>query len=316
MRTRSAFRAALPPPGGTTRSGGLEAKGARYGIALAVDSQRTGYSQSANAFVGAPLVRPRTDPRRGSTYPDRMLHEFLHANRAELIRRCRAEVGRRSSPPVTPLELEHGVPRFLEQLVEELRYEHANPPPNDKPGSAEGRRTANLDGDEFFEQGYSVGEVVHGYGDVCQVITELAMEKNVSVTVREFRTFNRLLDNAIADAVSSFVGHRESSASDQGARELHQKLGTLAEEQRRLIEAALGALDAVKFGNVGLTGATGKLLEDSLQKLRVLIDRSLPEVRLATGMTKAALPIVDRRALEAGRRLSDQRFAAVRKLCG
>jgi len=255
-----------------------------------------------------------------------MLHEFLNANRAELIRRCRSKVGRRSSPPATPLELEHGVPRFLEQLVEELRHEHANPPleflrtvespSQDKPGSAEGKRTANLDGDELFEQGYSVGEVVHGYGDICQVITELAMEMNASVTVREFRTFNRLLDNAIADAVSSFVGHRETSASDQGARELHQKLGSVAEEQRKLIEAALGALDAVKFGNVGLTGATGTLLEDSLKKLRVLVDRSLPEVRLATGMAKAVLPIADRRAPEAGRRMSDQRFAAVRKLSG
>jgi hypothetical protein len=256
-----------------------------------------------------------------------MLHEFLSENRAELIRRCRAKVGRRASPLATPLELEHGVPRFLEQLVEELRQEHGNPPlqfvqrddapSQEKPGSAEGQRTARLDGDELFEQGYSVGEVVHGYGDVCQVITELALEMNASVTVREFRTFNRLLDNAIAHAVSSFVGHHhETSASDQEARDLHEKLGSLAEEQRKLIEAALGALDAVKSGNVGLTGPTGTLLEDSLKKLRVLVDRSLPEVRLATGLAKAALPSADRRASEAGRRMSDQRFAAVRKLSG
>src|SRR5688572_32751022 len=56
-----------------------------------------------------------------------MLHEFLSANRAELIRRCRSRVGARSSPPVTPLELEHGIPRFLEQLVDALRHEEANP---------------------------------------------------------------------------------------------------------------------------------------------------------------------------------------------
>lgn len=161
-----------------------------------------------------------------------------------------------------------------------------------------------------------MGEVVHGYGDVCQVITELAMEMNASVTVREFRTFNRLLDNAIAHAVSSFVGHHETSGVHQRASHLHEKLGLLAEEQRKLIEASLGALDAVKTGNVGLTGATGTLLEDSLKKLRVIVDRSLPEVRLATGMAKAALPLADRRASEAGRRMSDQRFAAVRKLSG
>jgi len=256
-----------------------------------------------------------------------MLHEFLSANRAELISRCRAKVGQRSSPPVTPLELEHGVPRFLEQLVEALRYDQANPPPQfngsssasssrHKSASAEGTRSAVSDGDELFEQGYSVGEVVHGYGDVCQVITELAIETNAAVTVREFRTFNRLLDNAIADAVSSYVRHRETSASNQGAHDLHQQLGSLADEQRKLLDTALGALDAVRFGNVGLMGATGTLLEDSLKKLRLLVDRSLPEVRLATGMTKAATPIPDRRKPQAGRRVSDTQFAALRKLSG
>jgi len=247
-----------------------------------------------------------------------MLHEFLSTNRAELIRRCRAKVGDRSSPPVTPLELEHGVPRFLEQLVEALRHEEANPESWSKanPASAESTRTANSDGDELFEQGYTVGQVVHGYGDVCQVITQLAIEMNASVTVREFRTFNRLLDNAIADAVSSFILHRPAPAKDEATRDLHQQLGSIAEQQRKLLDAALVALDAVKFGNVGLTGATGTILEESLKELRVLIDRSLPEVRLATGMTKAAIPMPDRRKRDAGRRQSDLQFAAVRKLSG
>jgi hypothetical protein len=255
-----------------------------------------------------------------------MLHEFLTTNRAELIRRCRSKVGERSSPPVTPLELEHGVPRFLEQLVEALRYQHANPKPElefnrsrppsarEKSASAEGKRTANSDGDELFRQGYNVSEVVHGYGDVCQVITGLVLEMNASVTVREFRTFNLLLDNAIADAVSSFVGHREASASAEGAHDLHHQLGSVAEEQRKLVNLALGALDAVRFGNVGLTGATATLLDDSLKKLRELIDRSLPEVRLSTGMTQGAIPSPDRRVQQAGRRVGDTQLTAVRKL--
>lgn len=218
-----------------------------------------------------------------------MLHEFLSANRAELIRRCKSKVGNRSSPPVTPPELEHGVPRFLEQLVEALRREEANPESlsNVMPALAESTRTANSDGDELFDQGYTVGEVVHGYGDVCQAITQLAIEMNAPITLREFRTFNRLLDNAIADAVSSFTLHREIGGKGDGADDLHQQLGSLAEQQRKLLDAALVALDAVKYGNVGLTGATASILEDSLKKLRLLVDRSLPEVRLATGMTEA-----------------------------
>jgi hypothetical protein len=245
-----------------------------------------------------------------------MLHEFLSTNRAELIRRCRSKVGGRSSPPVTPLELEHGVPRFLEQLVDALRHEEANPESlsRDKPALAESARTAHSDGEELFEQGYSVGEVVHGYGDVCQVITQLAIEMNAPVTLREFRTFNRLLDNAIADAVSSFISHQETPAKGDGAYELHQHLGSVAEKQRKLLDAALIALDAVKYGNVGLMGATGSILEESLKQLRVLIDKSLPEVRLATGMTKGVIPIPDRRVQQAGRRLGDAQFIGRRRL--
>jgi hypothetical protein len=95
---------------------------------------------------------------------------------------------------------------------------------------------------------------------------------------------------------------------------LHQHLGSVAEAQRKLLDAALVALDAVKYGNVGLMGATGSILEDSLKKLRVLIDRSLPEVRLATGMTNGVIPLADRRVKQAGRRLGDTPFPGVRKL--
>jgi len=224
-----------------------------------------------------------------------MLHDFLTSNRDELIRRCNGKVSRRAAPPVTSLGLQHGVPLFLEQLVEALRYEDANPPRKHDgifdtgltPGSAENSRTAALHGKALLELGYSVDQVVHGYGDVCQAITELARERDAPVTVDEFHTLNRLLDNAIADAVSSYGQYRDT-ASAQGAQEIHERMGTLAEAQRQLLDTALKALDAVKVGNIGLMGATGTLLEDSLMKLRDLIDKSLPEIRLSSGMTTSS----------------------------
>jgi hypothetical protein len=224
-----------------------------------------------------------------------VLHQFLTANREELIRRCRSKVSNRASPPVTSSELEYGVPLFLEQLVEALRGEQANSAAghtviyghwNTTPDAVESSRTAALHGEELLARGYTVDQVVHGYGDVCQAITELASEKNATVTVEEFHTFNRLLDNAIADAVSSYARHREASLGPNGEY-LHERMGTLAEEQRELLGTALKALQALKLGNIGLKGATGILLEESLVKLRDLIDRSLPEIRLATGMTTA-----------------------------
>lgn len=220
-----------------------------------------------------------------------MLHEFLSSNGDELIRRCREKVSQRPSPGVTCLELKHGVPVFLAQLVETLRHEQTNPAQHagisgftgKTPASVESR--AGLHGQELLQKGYTVDQVVHDYGDICQAITELAKVRNVPVTVDEFHTLNRLLDNAIADAVFSYGQHRDRSVNGLGAENLHQRLGTLADEQRALLDTALKALDALKVGNIGLMGATGTLLEDTLMKLRGLIDKSLPEIRLSSGMT-------------------------------
>jgi hypothetical protein len=228
-----------------------------------------------------------------------MLHEFLTSHKAELIRRCRSKVSQRSSPPVTRRELEHGIPLFLGQLVEALRFEEADPSskhhrnigfPKPTLVSIESGRTAALHGKELLDEGFTLDQVVHGYGDVCQAITELAQETRAPITVAEFHTFNRLLDNAIAEAVASYGRHRAESVSAEGAQDLHEKMGTLADEQRRLVDTALEALDALKVGNIGLMGATGSVLEDSLVQLRSTIDKSLPEIRLATGMTKPAKP--------------------------
>jgi len=230
-----------------------------------------------------------------------MLHEFLSANRDELIRRCREKVSARTAPLVTALELEHGVPLFLDQLVETLRREQATPPPPPKPGairvasirteaSAENSRAAAVHGRELLDKGYTVDQVVHDYGDICQAVTELAVQSEVLVSVEEFRTFNRLLDNAISDAVSSYGRHRDASISAQGERDQSEWRGTLGDEQRVLLDMAVKAFAALKVGNLGLRGATGTLLETTLTKLRDLVDKSLPEMRSSTGTTTPPKP--------------------------
>jgi hypothetical protein len=225
-----------------------------------------------------------------------MLHDFLSSNRQAIIDRCRGKLSKRASPPVTRAELEHGVPLFLEQLIDALRVEHASraaksqnvlvfSPPT--PASLENTRTAALHGKELLERGYTVEQVVYDYGDICQSLTELAKEKNATVTIDEFHTLNRLLDDAIADAVSAYGRYRDESISSDGNQALHERMGTLADEERMLLDTALKALDALKVGNIGVMGATGSVLEDSLRKLRDLIDKSLPEIRPSSG---TALP--------------------------
>ena len=222
-----------------------------------------------------------------------MLHEFLTANRAELIERCVLKVAGRPIPAMTNHELEHGIPQFLDQLIKTLRIEqmahparshHVSGPPGGGSLPSEIGTTAARHGVELFAHGFTVDQVVHDYGDLCQAITDLAFERAAPLEVDEFRTLNRCLDNAIAHAVSEFAGERQRLESERGARALDERLAILARELRGLIQTATVAVTAIKAGNVGLSGATGALLDRSLIGLRHVVDRSLADVRVAAGM--------------------------------
>ena len=214
-----------------------------------------------------------------------MLHEFVTSNRTELVARCRNKVARRLSPSESPLALDHGVPLFLQQLVETLRSEQSEPHPaavavEKSPAPTEIGRAATVHGAELLRLGYSVDQVVHNYGDVCQAVTELAGEHDERISTGEFHTLNRCLDNAIADAVTSFGRARQVLIEDQ-AETLKQRLSFYSVEHRRLVDIALQAYGVIKTGHVGVTGATGTLLFHTLEDLRSLADRTLPEIRQA-----------------------------------
>ena len=219
-----------------------------------------------------------------------MLHEFLTSNRQLLISRCREKVAKRFAPTETQATIDHGVPLFLQQLVETLRTEQdthirgvdAEP----TPAPTEIGRAAALHGAELLRRGFSIDQVVHDYGDVCQSVTALAVEQQIPISTDEFRTLNRCLDNAIADAVASF-GSARQTAIERQAETLHQRLVVFSAEHRRLIDIAIQSLTAVKTGNIGIGGATGTLLAHALEELRSLTDRTLPDIFLASPGTKA-----------------------------
>jgi hypothetical protein len=220
-----------------------------------------------------------------------MLHEFLSSNRQLLISRCRDKVAKRFEPTETAGTVDHGVPLFLQQLVETLREEQTTHirslDSEPTPAHTEIGRAAALHGAELLRRGFSVDQVVHDYGDVCQCVTALAVEQNVPISTDEFRTLNRCLDNAIADAVASFGSARQTSI-DRQAETLQQRLVVFAGEHQRLIEIAKQSLTAIKTGNIGIGGATGTLLAHALGELDSLTDRTLPEIRLASRSAKAA----------------------------
>jgi len=212
-----------------------------------------------------------------------MLYEFLTSNRNELIKRCRGKVAKRYEPSVPPAAMDHGVPLFLQQLVDTLRFEQSTfrretAGPDSAPSASAIGRAAALHGAELLRFGFTVDQVVHEYGDVCQAVTDMAVEEKMLISSDEFRTLNRCLDSAIADAVTSFGLARQGMVNDQSTS-LHSRLDTFSEEHRRLVDIAIQAFSAIKTGNVGSSGATGALLMHTLSELRDIAERTLPGMR-------------------------------------
>jgi signal transduction histidine kinase len=201
-----------------------------------------------------------------------VLEDFIAVNRDEIIRRCRAKVATRSIPPPTTAEIDHGVPLFLDQLTDVLRLGLTSHP-------AIGR-SALLHGHDLMLQGFTVSQVVHDYGDVCQAITELAVETGATISASDFRMLNQCLDDAIASAVTEYGRERQSEAD---AGHGGERLGFLAHELRNLINTSIVAFEVLKTGNVGVSGSTGSVLYRSLKGLDALVSRALAEVRLTQG---------------------------------
>jgi len=213
-----------------------------------------------------------TSPSRVSIFLDRrrtriVLHEFLESKRSDIIARTKVKVAARPAPRVTETELTQGVPLFVDQLIETLK------------GAAlpdEMNAAATKHGNEMLRMGFTVGQVVHDYGDLCQAVTELAFELDANITVDEFHTLNRCLDNAIAEAVTEYGRMREQSLTDQGT----ERMGALAHELRNHLTTATLSFGILRSGAVPINGSTGALHERSLKGLNDLIERSLAEVRL------------------------------------
>ena len=205
-----------------------------------------------------------------------MLFEFITLNRDEIIRRCRAKVAARSLPRPTAAEIDHGVPLFLDQLVEALR--------RGQTGSVEISASSLLHGHDLLLQGLTMSQVVHDYGDVCQSITELAVETRAPISTEDFGRLNGCLDSAIAGAVTQYGRDRHQATLDGQAVRENERLGFFTHELKNLLHTALLAFEVVKSGNVGVTGTTGTVLQRSLLGARDLIARALAETRLTQGV--------------------------------
>ena len=215
-----------------------------------------------------------------------MLHEFITTYRDPIIERTRGKLTDRPWPLASTSELEHGVPLFLTQLSETLRLETTAAPFSQKTLGA----SATKHGRELRALGFNISQVVHDYGDICQAITEVAVEQDVPITTEEFHTLNRCLDTAIAGAVTE---HARITGESRSTDEI-ERTGQLAHELRDVLNTALLAFHTLKRGTVAINGSTGTVLGRSLMSLRDLVDNTLSDIRMAANLQRRErVPVAD-----------------------
>jgi signal transduction histidine kinase len=225
-------------------------------------------------------LRSRETRRNGESM-SAMLHDFILANSEQIIDRARVRGRDRATGKSSQAKLEHGIPLFLSQLADQL-VPTGSTNLVQIASSADASNitdSAALRGHHLLKDGFTVAQVVHGYGDVCQVVTDLASETKAPISRAEFHVFDRCIDEAIAGAVGAYGRQRERDFAHVGA----ERLGVLARELRNVLNSAILSFDVIKKGMVGLGGRAGAEHSRSLSGLRALIERSLAEVRLEAG---------------------------------
>jgi signal transduction histidine kinase len=203
------------------------------------------------------------------------LYDFINNDKNDILSLAREKIMARKWPTVSAMELEHGLPLFLNQLSETLRLRSSSEPFS---STAIGN-SAGKHGGEALAKKFSVAQLVHDYGDLCQAITEAAVVKHVEISAQDFQTLNACLDDAIAGAVTEFSRQREDALGGDEA----ERLGYLTHELRNCLSTAMLAFAAVKAGRVAVAGSTGTIVERSLAAMRELLDTTITEVRLASG---------------------------------
>ncbi|HEY6878402.1 MAG TPA: HAMP domain-containing sensor histidine kinase [Polyangiales bacterium] len=213
-----------------------------------------------------------------------VLDEFITTHREAIIESARARVAARTCPRPSTLELTQGIPVFLDQLGDALRLARSTALVDHQ----QIELSATRHGHDLLRNGLTIGQVVHDYGDVCQSITELAVQLGADIAADDFRTLNLCLDDAIAGAVTEYARQRELALTEQS----NERLGVFAHELRNALSTATLAFAGIQSGHVAPGGSTGLLLGRSLSALREQIDRSLAEVRLEAHLERFDLLVV------------------------
>lgn len=204
-----------------------------------------------------------------------MLHCLLTDNRDEIIERCERRY--RLRHPEHRSALLHTISRFIDELIQAER------------ASTE---EARAHGQQTFQSGYRIEQIAEDFGAICDVITELAIERNVELDARSYQLLNQCIDSGIAEAIATFF---ELSRA-RGDQEVAEWVGFLAHELRNSVSSAVMAYAVIRNGKVGLDSKTALVLDRSLRRIEALAGQTLTAVRLR-GAVELDLQQVDVREL-------------------
>ena len=118
-----------------------------------------------------------------------MLCDFLKENREEIISICKEKVSADSESKPTSTLLDQGLPIFYNELIGVLqRTSEAGESVSDSENFHIKNRIKKGDaaahGRESLRLGYSISQVVHSYGAICQSITEFVQSKSFNMISR------------------------------------------------------------------------------------------------------------------------------------
>jgi hypothetical protein len=225
--------------------------------------------------------------RRPAAHPNLVLYEFMAEHRQEILEECQRKIREVAPNPPTDEELENSIPEFFDEVVAVLRADSGLPretPP------AEASKSAEAHGRQRLGLGFTISGVVHDYGSLCHSITDACSKHGVYVSAREYQLLNQVLDAGISEAVTEFTEQASRDRDLEIERKANQHLGFVAHELRNALTTAMLSYDAIRTGQVAIGGRTSQVLERSLRTLRSLIDRSLTEVRLKSGLPVERAP--------------------------
>jgi signal transduction histidine kinase len=215
-----------------------------------------------------------------------MLYEFLIENREKILAMAGSKTSDISDGRRTTAESERGLPQFYDILIDRLEKESKGMPKGSE--EEEGPDTTVRHGKELSRLGYTVSQVVKGYGTLCQAITELAQQMHAPITPGEFSTLNLSLDLAISGAVTGFAERVERVGTNESAK----RIGGLVHELRNCLAAVTVAHTMVKQGIVGSGGTTNALMERNLARMRDILDMSFSQVRMQQEKAASLQPVL------------------------